>query len=97
MKKTFNLVHPKIKAPRIVDSIKHDIKKFLKKEREQSLPSGMKYLTFDCKVGQTEESAGAVPLDELTNTIDDLVVNKAKSIYVELAAKPVASLDGKAK
>ena len=95
MKKTFNLVHPKIKAPRIVDSIKHDIKKYLKKEREQSLPSGMKFLTFDCKVGQTEETAGAVAVEELTKTIDDLVLNKAKTIYVEMAPKPVATLEGK--
>jgi len=31
MKKTFKLDHPKIKVPRIVDSIKHEIKKTLKK------------------------------------------------------------------
>ena len=93
MKKTFNLVHPKIKAPRIVDSIKHDIKKYLKKERDQVLPSGMKYLTFDCFVGQSETSANKVDIKELNATIDDLVLNKAKTIYIEISAVAVASLN----
>ena len=77
--------------PRIVDSIKHDIKKYLKNEREKTLPSGTKYLIFDCKLGQTEETAGVVGLLELTSSIDDLVENNAKTIYVEMTAKAVAT------
>lgn len=95
MKKTFNLVHPKIKAPRIVDSIKHEIKKYQKKETSQSLPKDMKYWSFDCKVGQTEESASVVLVADISRAIDDLLENKAKSIYVEMEAKAVATLDGK--
>jgi len=93
MKKTYNLVHAKIKAPRIVDSIKHDIKKNLKKERNQTLPSGFKFWEFDCKLGQTEETASQIPLLELTKSIDDLLENKAKTIYVEMLPKAVESLD----
>ncbi len=93
MKKTFKLEHPKIKVPRIVDSIKHEIKKNLKKERSNNLPTGTKYWDFDCKLGQTEETATAVPLLELTKSIDELVENKAKTIYVEMTAKAVATLE----
>jgi hypothetical protein len=93
MKKTFKLEHPKIKTARIVDSIKHEIKKTLKKEREKALPAGTRYWDFDCKLGQTEETATSVPLLELTKSIDDLVENKAKTIYVEMTAKAVATLD----
>ena len=92
MKKTFKLEHPKIKVPRIVDSIKHDIKKFLKKERSNNLPAGTKYWDFDCKLGQSEETATAVPLLELTKSIDELVENKATTIYVEMTAKAVVKL-----
>ena len=95
MKKTFKLVHPKIKVDRIVDSIKHDIKKYLKSERENSLPKGTKFWVFDCKLGQSEETATAVPQLELMSSIDEMVVNKAKTIYVEMTAKSVAALDGK--
>ena len=95
MKKTFKLDHPKIKVPRIVDSIKHEIKKTLKKERSNKLPVGTKYWSFDCKLGQSEETAVEVSLLLLTKNIDELVENKAKTIYVEMTAKAVAALDGK--
>ena len=93
MKKTFKLDHPKIKVPRIVDSIKHEIKKTLKKEREKTLPAGTKYWSFDCKLGQSEETAVEVPLLSLTKSIDELVENKATTIYVEMTTKAVAKLE----
>lgn len=89
MKKTFKLDHPKIKVPRIVDSIRHDIKKFLKKERTKKLPSGAKYWDFDCKLGQSEETAVEVPLSSLMKNIDELVEGKIMTIYVELTAKAI--------
>ncbi len=95
MKKTFKLDHPKIKAARIVDSIKHDIKKTLKKERSNKLPKDTKFWDFDCKLGVTEETAAAVPLSSLMSSIDELVQNKVSTVYVEMTAKAVATLDNK--
>lgn len=89
MKRTFNLVHPKIKVPRVVDSVKHDIKKYLKRERKKPLPSGATYWGFDCKFGQSEETAVEVPLSSLTKNIDDLVANNIMTIYVEITAKAI--------
>lgn len=89
MKKTYKLEHPKIKVPRLVDSVKHDIKKFLKNERKKPLPSGAKYWGFDCKFGQSEETAEPVDLSSLTNYIDELVANNIKTIYVEITPKAV--------
>ena len=97
MKQTYKLVHPKIKAPRIVDSMKHDIKKYLKKERENTLPKGMKFWSFDCKLGQSEESATLVPQLELMSSIDEMVANKITTVYVEMTAKAVAELDSQSK
>lgn len=89
MKRTFNLVHPKIKVPRAVDSVKHDIKKYLKRERKKPLPSGATYWGFDCKFGQSEATAVEVPLSSLTKNIDDLVANNIMTIYVEITAKAI--------
>ncbi|RBW48560.1 DUF6172 family protein [Marinobacter sp. F3R11] len=89
MKKTFNLDHPKIKVPRVVDSVKHEIRKFLKKERKKPLPSDTKYWGFDCRCGQSEEAAAVVELPLLMETIDDLVANNVMTIYVEITAKAV--------
>ena len=89
MKKTFNLVHPKIKVPRVVDSIKHDIKKYLKRERNKPLPAGATYWGFDCKFGQSEETAVKVSLPSLNSNIDELVANNIMTIYVEINAKAI--------
>ncbi|MGH1472108.1 MAG: DUF6172 family protein [Cellvibrionaceae bacterium] len=91
MKKTFNLEHPKIKVPRVVDSAKHHIKKFLKKERKKPLPSGANYWGFDCKFGQSEETAVEVPLSSLTKHIDELVANHIMTFYVELTPKAIGA------
>lgn len=93
MKKTFKLDHPKIKVPRVVDSVKHDIKKFLKKERKKPLPSGANYWGFDCKFGQSEETAVVIKLASLTAHIDDLVENNIMTIYVEITAKAIESAE----
>jgi len=91
MKKTFKLDHPKIKVPRVVDSVKHEIRKFLKKERKKPLPSGAKYWGFDCKFGQSEETAVEVELSSVMEKIDDLVANNIMTIYVEITAKAVTT------
>ncbi|MCW8834381.1 MAG: DUF6172 family protein, partial [Colwellia sp.] len=57
MRKTFSLSHEKIKTPRLVDSIKHDVKKYLKRERNKKLPEGVDFWDFDCKYGHSEETA----------------------------------------
>ncbi|MGH1441641.1 MAG: DUF6172 family protein [Cellvibrionaceae bacterium] len=89
MKRTFKLDHPKIKVARMVDSAKHEIKKFLKKERKKPLPSGAKYWGFDCRFGQSEDSAVEIPLSSLTQHIDELVANNIMTMYVELTAKAI--------
>jgi hypothetical protein len=89
MKKTYKLEHPKIKVPRVVDSIKHDIKKFLKKERKKQLPSGTVYWGFDCKFGQSEETAVEVHLSSLMKNIDELVAKDIMIIYVEITPKAI--------
>jgi hypothetical protein len=87
MKKTFKLEHSKIKVPRVVDSVKHEIRKYLKKERKKSLPEGAKYWGFDCKLGASEETAVEVQLPSLTKSIDALVEKNILTIYVQITAK----------
>ena len=89
MKKTFKLDHPKIKLPRVVDSVKHEIKKFIKKERQQTLPSNARFWGFDCKLGQSEETAIEVHQAALSKSIDELVEKNIMTIYVEITAKPI--------
>jgi|TARA_B110000238_G_C15778855_1_gene290865 hypothetical protein len=89
MKTTFNLVHPKIKLPRVVDSVKHEIRTFLKKSRLNTLPSGAKYWDFDCKIGSSEKKAVDVHLSSLIKNIDEFVANNIMDFYVEITPKAI--------
>ncbi len=55
MKKTFSLIHPKTKVARLVEAVKHDVKKYLKRERNKKLPAGVDFWDFDCKYGPAEQ------------------------------------------
>lgn len=88
MKKTFTLTHPKIKVARLVDSVKSDIRKYVKRERKKVLPEGIDFWDFDCKFGATEEAAGGVHLSELNKHIDEAEKQQLESFYIEILAKP---------
>ena len=71
MKKTFQL-HVEGKHPdRVLDAIKHEIRKYLKRERRRDLPEGVDYWDFDCKFGLTQETAEVVHLDNVMTCIDN--------------------------
>ncbi|PCI62530.1 MAG: hypothetical protein COB35_03775 [Gammaproteobacteria bacterium] len=88
MKKTFSLTHEKLKTPRLVDAIKHEVKKYLKRERKKPLPEGSDFWDFDCKYGHTEESANVIHVSALNKNIDDAVEHELTSFYLEILAKP---------
>lgn len=88
MKKTFELTHPKIKLARRVDAVKFEIKKYLKRERNKSLPAGADYWDFDCKFGLTEAEAEVMHVSEFNKRIDQTQQANATSFYVEILAKP---------
>ncbi|MDC0603278.1 DUF6172 family protein, partial [Aliiglaciecola sp.] len=83
------LTHPKIKIPRMLDAIKFEIKKYVKRERRKSLPEEATYWDFDCRFGVTEDEASVVPLSQMNKKMDEAVANECTSFYVEILAKPV--------
>ena len=87
MKKTFNLTHPKIKYDRLVEGVRHDVKKYLKRERRKKLPSGVDYWDFDCKFGRTEEEAGVIHVSDIGKCIDEVQRESLTSFYLEILAK----------
>ncbi|XQW84001.1 DUF6172 family protein [Thalassotalea piscium] len=88
MKKTFSLVHEKIKRPRLLDSIKHEVKKYIKRERNKALPDGADFLDFDCRYGHTEAEAKEIHLSAINKCIDEADKLELTSFYLEIIAKP---------
>jgi len=87
MKKTFVLNHPKIVPARQVDAIKSEIRKYIKRERNKTLPKGVDYWDFDCKYGATEQEAQVIHLSEINKSIDSGDLNKDASFYIEILVK----------
>lgn len=88
MKKTFQLAIEGKNRDRVVDAVKHEIRKYVKRERRRELPAGVDFLDFDCRFGLAPESAEAVHLNGLIPAIDAAVKEGAASCYVEILAKP---------
>jgi len=88
MKKTFSLVHPKIKLPRLIEAAKHEAKKYLKRERNKTLPEGVDYWDFDCKYGSNEQAAEVIHVSEINKKMDETEAANLESFYLEILAKP---------
>jgi uncharacterized membrane protein len=88
MKKTFELTHPKIKVARMVESAKHEVKKYLKRERNKTLPEGADYWDFDCKIGKSEQTADVIHVTTISQEIDTLLAEDVISFYLEILVKP---------
>jgi len=88
MKKTFQLIHEKIAIDRRVDAVKHEVKKYVKRERNKTLPDDADYWDFDCKFGDTAEEAEVVHLSALNKSIDQARAKDLTSFYIEIIAKP---------
>jgi len=87
MKKTIALTHPKIKTARLVDSIKHDVKKYLGRERRKTLPEGTDYWTFDCQFGASEEAAETIFTSEINKRIDGAVEQDLPEFFIVILAR----------
>lgn len=88
MKKTFEITHPKIKPARMFESIKHDVKKYLKRERNKKLPADAGFWDFDCKFGASEAHAESLHVTEISKQIDKAEADGLTSFYIEILAKP---------
>jgi hypothetical protein len=88
MKKTFVLSHPKIKLPRLIDAIKFEVKKYLKRERNKSILDGSDFWDFDCRLGPDKDNAEVIHLGSINQHIDDAEKNGLQSFYLEILAKP---------
>lgn len=88
MRKIFPLQIEGRHPDRVVEALRHEIRKYLKRERRRELPAGADYWDFDCRFGSTRENAQDVHLASLFAGIDSVVAEKGAEVYVEILARP---------
>lgn len=87
MKKTFSLAVEGKHPDRLLEAIKHEIRKYFKRERNRALPEGVDFWDFDCKFGATADEAVTAHPSELNKLIDALAQGGGQQFYVEILAK----------
>ncbi len=87
MKKTFKLNIEGKNRDRVLDAVKHEIRKYVKRQRRVPLPEGVDYWDFDCKFGVNEEAAVVVHFATITGLIDGVAKEGGDQFYLELLAK----------
>ena len=90
MKKIFKLTDEKKHEDRVLEAVKHEIRKYVKREKKKKLEDAQNtYWDFDCKIGATSESAKVVEYDDLIKALDEVKATGATECYVEILAKVV--------
>jgi hypothetical protein len=87
VRKTFQLNIEGKQRDRVLDAVRHDIHKYVKRQRRVALPEGADFWDFDCRFGSSKDSASPVPFGELMGRIDALAQEGVAALYVELLAK----------
>ena len=88
MKKTYQLNIEGRNRDRLLDAAKHDIRKYLKRERAKALPAGADFWDFDCRSGTTEAAASPVAPAELLASVDALLQEGGDQFFVEVLVRP---------
>lgn len=87
MKKVFTLKVENKKIERQADTIKAEVKKYLKRERNKKLPDDCDRWEFDCKIGESSEKNHNIKAENISKGIDNFVKVEADSFYLEIIAR----------
>lgn len=87
MRKTYQLNIEGKNRDRLLDAVKHDIRKYAKRQRRVALPEGVDFWDFDCKFGLSAEAAAPVHFGNLIEQLDAAAREGAAALYVEILPK----------
>lgn len=88
VKKTFKINIEGKNRDRVLEATKHEIRQYIKRERNKALPEGADFWDFDCRFGLSADAATSAHPANLTALIDAAAQQGADAFYLELLAKP---------
>ena len=89
MKKTFPLQLPGKDNARVLESIKNEVRKYVRREQKKTPPEGFNRWSFGCKVGPAADTAAPKLLSEVVTAIDATAKTGGAQVYVEIIANPI--------
>ncbi|MGA1931415.1 DUF6172 family protein [Arcobacter sp. YIC-464] len=88
MKKTFKLEDGRRHPDRIIDAIKYEVRKYIKREKKKKLPENVDFWKFECKSSINGEEPQHLDFLDITKAIDNAASSKAETLYLEILATP---------
>ena len=88
LKKTVTLNLEGKHPDRVVEAVKHEIRKYIKREQNKPRPEGVDFWDFDCRFGSSAVTAEVIEFAAITDRINAYAADKAEAFYIELLAKP---------
>ncbi len=81
-------MHSKKKRPRMVEAIKYELKKYIKRERNKKLPDNVDFWDFNCRYGANEASADTIHISEINKVISEADAEGLDTFFLEVLVKP---------
>lgn len=95
MKKVFKLTQENKHPDRVLDSIKYDIRRYLKRERSKKLPKEAIFWEFDCMFGKSSSAAESVNSSAIMEALDKAKEEGWEEFYIEIISKPSSKVKKK--
>ncbi len=89
MKKVFKLTAQNKKPERVLDSIKYDIRRYLKRERKKKLPEDTTFWDFECAFGKNSDDKQEMNASEIITALDKASEASWDECYIEIISKAV--------
>jgi predicted N-acyltransferase len=86
MRKTFPLAIEGKNRDRVLEAVKNEVRKYVRRERRRALPDGVDFWDFDCRFGATEAEAVVVHFATLTELMDTVAKAGGNQFFVEILA-----------
>lgn len=88
MKKTFRIQIENKNPDRVVEKIKNEVRKYIKREQRKPLPEDKDFWFFDCKFGKNKDEAKEIAFSLVIKSIDLAVSENYEEFYLEIIARP---------
>jgi hypothetical protein len=87
MKKLFQLTVEGRNRDRLLDASKHEVRKYVARQRRAALPAGVDYWDFACHFGSTEAEAAEVHFATLIGHMDAAGKAGADAFFVSILGR----------
>jgi hypothetical protein len=89
MKKRFTLNDTKKAPERVLEAIKNDIRKYIKREKRKPLPENSNFWRIDCKFAKNEDKLEDIKFEDIMKNINEASQENCESFIIELVATAV--------